>query len=243
MIKNLIQNSLRIFGLELRKILTPEQLQQLAEAEQKKRLQWLIDMQIKTVLDIGANTGQFVQAFYKIFPDAMIYSFEPLSDCYEALMASFGELPRFKGFNMALGNQTGKVKINRNEHSPSSSLLPMTKLHKQNYPFTQKEVVQEVSVARLDDVSADLELHKPILIKLDVQGFEDKVIDGGMSVFNQASVILIEMSIENLYEGQVLFDGIYQKLVALGFQYRGNYQQSHSIHDGRVLQVDGIFTK
>ena len=243
MIKTLVQNSLRLLGVQLRNIPTSEQLRQLAEAEQKKRLQWLIDMQIKTVFDIGANTGQFAETIYKLLPDAMIYSFEPLPDCYEELVASFAGKQRFKGFNLALGNETGKIKMNRNDFSPSSSLLPMAELHKKSFPFTQKELVQEVSIARLDDVGSNLELRKPILIKLDVQGFEDKVIAGGMSIIERADILLIELSMEQLYENQPLFEDIYQTLVKLGFKYRGNYDQLYSPLNGKILQIDGIFIK
>ena len=46
----------------------------------------LEDMVYLTVLDVGANTGQFALEIHKILPQAMIYSFEPLKDCYEQLM-------------------------------------------------------------------------------------------------------------------------------------------------------------
>jgi FkbM family methyltransferase len=231
LVKTLVQNSLLLFGLQLHKIPVAE-----------KQLQWLTNMQIQTVLDIGANTGQFVQMIGKLLPDAIIYSFEPLPDCYEELVTTFAGRSKFQGFNLALGNESGKVKMNRNEFSLSSSLLPLGELHKQNFPFAQKETVQEVSITRLDDIADSLELSKPILIKVDVQGFEDRVIDGGIGVFKQASVILIELSIEQLYKDQLLFDDIYQKLKSLGFQYRGNYAQASS-PNGRILYVDSIFTK
>jgi FkbM family methyltransferase len=233
LIKSMIQNSLRLFGVQLQRI----------PSAQKQQQQWLIDMQIKTVLDIGANTGQFAQDICTIFPDAMIYSFEPLPDCYEELVRLFADKSQFKAFNVALGNETGMIKMNRNEFSLSSSLLPLAELHKQNFPFAQKELVQEVKIARLDDFADMLNLREPILIKLDVQGFEGSVIDGGIGVIKQATIILIELSIEELYQGQLLFDDIYQKLKALGFQYRGNYAQAYSPLDGRILYVDGIFTK
>lgn len=230
-IKILVQKTLCRFGLQLQKIPTAE-----------KQLQWLIDMQIKTVLDIGANTGQFAQMIGKLLPDAMIYSFEPLPDCYEELVSNFASRSKFKGLNLALGNETGQIQMNRNEFSLSSSVLPMDELHKKIFPFAQTAVVQEVSIARLDDVVDSLELREPMLVKVDVQGFEDRVIDGGIKVFNQANVIFIELSIEQLYEGQLLFDGIYQKLKSLGFRYRGNYEQASSA-DGRILYVDSIFTR
>ena len=240
-IKYLVKKVLHLFRLEIHRIPTSEQIKRLTKAEMKQ-LRWLIDLQIKTVLDIGANTGQFAEGICELLPDAMIYAFEPLPDCYKELVANFAGQSRFKALNLALGHETGKIQMNRNEFSLSSSVLPMAELHKKTFPFAQKEVVQEVNIARLDDVVASLELREPILIKVDVQGFEDRVIDGGIRVFKQASVIIIELSIEELYKGQLLFDAIYQKLKSLGFHYHGNYTQAHD-PDGRILYVDGIFIK
>src|SRR2546421_11897610 len=36
-----------------------------------------------TVLDIGASHGQFAREILRAFPDANIYSFEPIPECYE----------------------------------------------------------------------------------------------------------------------------------------------------------------
>jgi hypothetical protein len=49
------------------------------------RRPWLLDAGIKTILDIGANTGQFARLAHEVFPGASIYSFEPLPDCFETL--------------------------------------------------------------------------------------------------------------------------------------------------------------
>lgn len=241
--KNLIQNSFRLFGLQLQKYSNPIQQQLLIEKELKQRLQWLIDMDLKTVLDIGANTGQFASSIHKLMPTAMIYSFEPLPDCYESLVANFKDTPNFKAYNIALGKDQGKVTINRNEYTPSSSLLPMADLHKETYPHTQKASDQKVEIARLDDIVLQLKIQEPFLIKLDVQGYEDRVIEGGKKTFNRAKALIIEMSIEELYHGQRLFDDIYLQLRELGFRYRGNYEQSLRNSDGQILHVDSFFTK
>lgn len=66
-------------------------------------------------------------------------------------------------------------------HTPSSSLLATTKLTEQHYSFTrgQKHILvrQTTLDAALDEMSTDLD--SEILIKLDVQGHEDRVIGGG----------------------------------------------------------------
>ena len=242
MIKKLIHHSLSLFKLELHRMPTAEQLKQIAEAERRKTL-WLRNMNIETILDIGANTGQFAKSMHELFPEATLYSFEPLKDCYDELLVQFKNVPQFQAFNVALGDETGIVEMHRSEYSPSSSLLSMNDLHKTSFPYTKKEIIQKVDLVCLDDIASRLELRKPMLVKLDVQGYEDKVISGGKSVIGQADIVITELSVEQLYDGQPLFDEIYKAMTSMGFQYRGNYDQLCSPDDGRVLQVDGIFTK
>jgi FkbM family methyltransferase len=254
MLKKMVYKLLHFFGYELYKFPSSDDIASLKEAEKIKReeeqiersqakLQWLINKGVKTILDIGANTGQAAATFRKIFPEAKIYSFEPLPDCYQELTDNFKDVPLFQAFNIALGDSFGKIVFNRNEYSPSSSLLTLADNHKTNFPFAYQEVPQEVEIKRLDDMVEELEICSPMLIKIDVQGFEDKVIDGGLSIISKADAIIIEMSVEILYEGQVLFDGLYTKLKGMGFNYHGNYEQLCSPEDGRVLQMDSIFVK
>lgn len=242
MIKKLIHHSLSLFNLQLYRMPTAEELKQIAEAERRRTL-WLRNMNIETILDIGANTGQFAKSMHELFPKARLYSFEPLKDCYDELLVQFKKVPQFQAFNVALGDETGLVEIHRSEYSPSSSLLPMKELHKTCFPYTKEEIIQKINIVRLDDIADSLNLRKPMLVKLDVQGYEDKVISGGKSVIGQADIVITELSVEQLYDGQPLFDEIYKTMTSMGFQYRGNYEQLCSPDDGRVLQVDGIFTR
>jgi FkbM family methyltransferase len=212
--------------------------------EERKRHQWLIEKNIKTILDIGANTGQFSEFAFRLFPEAKIYAFEPIPKCYHDLLSNFANNPNFQAFQVALGNEKGKAKMNVNEFSLASSLLDLADLLKTSYPYAASiENTEEVEIDCLDEIAEEIEIVEPLLIKVDVQGFEDRVIAGGEQTFNRASVILIEMSIEKLYEDQVLFDELYQKLKNLGFEYKGNYAQHHSKINNQILYVDGIFTK
>jgi len=205
---------------------------------------WLLNANIKTVFDIGANTGQFASLIHEVLPDAFIYSFEPLEECYQKLKTKEREIANFKAFNIALGDTDGEIEFYRNEYSPSSSILPMADLHKQNYPFTDKEYLSKVKVARLDDIAKDLVIEGDLLIKMDVQGYEDKVIHGGSLLINRAKILLIETSFNPLYLGQPLFRDIYECLRD-DFNYMGSLQQSQTISriDGSILQEDSIFIR
>src|SRR5215467_7715802 len=140
---------------------------------------WLLNSGIRTVVDVGANTGQFARTIHEVLPEAHIYSFEPLSDCFVELQRVMGGIKTFQAFNTALDDRDGDAEFYRSSWSPSSSLLPMQELHKQNFPFTAGESKETVRVRRLDDCAEEVKIEEEILVKLDVQGAEDKVIEGG----------------------------------------------------------------
>ena len=204
---------------------------------------WISSFDINTVIDIGANTGQFAMRIHAIVPNASIFSFEPLEESFKQLQTNLGSLPKFRAFHWALGDSNTTEAIHRNEFAPCSSLLPMTEVHKKAFPHTVHETREIVEVRRLDDVVADLCLQDNILVKIDVQGYEDKVILGGERLIGRAKLIVVEVSFQTLYERQPLFDEIYRALRSKGFAFIGHLNQLSSPLDGTVLQADAIFLR
>lgn len=228
--KRCVKGLFRAFGFEIRRI------------PAYQPYGWLRDAGIGTVLDIGANRGQFAAMIHRVLPDARLYSFEPLEDCYNELLKKMGHLPRFRAFNFALGDRNGQAQIYRNDFTPSSSMLPMEQLHKRAFPFTaHATITQKIEIRRLDDVSQQLDIVDDVLVKIDVQGTEDKVICGGEKLLSRASILFVETSFEPLYKDQPLFDTIYNLLRQRGFAYMGTENILRSLADGRVLQCDSIF--
>lgn len=222
-----IQDFLYSFGLIVKKV-RPE------------NNNWLKEENITTVIDIGANTGQFAQRIHNIIPTARICSFEPIQSCYQQLVANTSSL-NIKTFNFALGDTNGQVEINISQHSPSSSLLEMADLHKDVFAGTDYSSKETITVKRLDDIAPELAPLGKCLIKIDVQGFEDRVIKGGAETLKKAELIIIETSFQELYQGQVLFNGIYNLLSDLGFEFKGNISQAISPKDGSILYAESLF--
>ena len=235
--KKLIHWLLNKFGYQLR---NPKK-----EAEQLKIQKWnfLKKIPIKTIIDVGANEGQFVEEILNIFPLAEIYSFEPLGDCYEKLMSNFRNNEKVHTYNFALGEQDGEITFSRSSASPSSSILKMGDLHKKLYPHTANLVEEKVKIKRLDDVFADVNLENEVLLKIDVQGAEEKVIKGGSSVLKKANMIITEVSYATLYENQPLFRDMMNLLERYGFSYIGNMEQFANPLTGAPLFADAIFVK
>lgn len=198
---------------------------------------------IQVVLDIGANNGEYSREVFEHIPGVEVYAFEPLPDCYTTLTSAFVGNARFHSYPIALGETAGEVEMERSSFHPSSSLLVMAQLHKELYPKTAGATKEKVRVARLDEVMRDVIYSGNLMIKVDVQGFEDKVIRGGTETFKRATIVQIETSFAELYEGQPLFNDIYQMLIQLGFSYAGVASEHRNPKTQELLYQDSIFVK
>jgi FkbM family methyltransferase len=79
----------------------------------------------RTVVDIGANRGQFALAARHCFADARIVSFEPLSGPAALWRAVFAGDARAALVEAAVGPEAGEAEIHVSARDDSSSLLPI----------------------------------------------------------------------------------------------------------------------
>jgi FkbM family methyltransferase len=211
-----------------------------------KTLLGLKNHPFNTIIDVGANTGQFARWISTFFPNAKILSFEPLPQPFQELTVwAQTQDKRVILFNQAIGDTEGEAEIFLHEdHTPSSSLLQVTPLAAQYYPLIEKQRRITVRKTTLDSALADIlpNLSQPILVKLDVQGYEDRVIAGAARTFKTASACMIEVSLDILYEEQADFKRLIIALAELGFQYAGNVHQTYD-RDGHCIFLDAIFVR
>lgn len=199
---------------------------------------------IRTVIDVGANTGQFAKKISVFFPNAKIYCFEPLPVPFYALdVWAKTQGGRVEPFNLAVGNKEGEIDMFLHEdHTPSSSLLMATTLTGEYYPFTRNQKLIQVKQTTLDGIftKSDIELFPETLIKLDVQGYENRVIAGGNKIITQAKICVLEVCLDSLYESQADFTELVTMLHDLGYRYSGNLDQEYA-QDGHCIFVDSVF--
>ena len=119
----------------------------------------------------------------------------------------------------------------------------MTNVHKEAFPSTKDSQTVNVKIARLDDIAPELNLGKSLFIKIDVQGYEDKVLIGGKKTIKRSKVVIVETSFTTLYESQPLFDDIYSVLREWGFTYMGMIDQLLDPRTGKILQGDAVFIR
>lgn len=198
---------------------------------------------IKTIIDIGANTGDYAEFLASFFRPAAVYAFEPLASCQPGLQQLAQRLGNMQVFQVALDDHAGEETFWENEYGPSSSLLHVSDIHKQAFPHTERESQSTVKVARLDDILDASTLERDILIKIDVQGVEDRVIRGGQAVFGAAAMVLVEMSFVQMYEQQPIFDEINDTLRTCGLRLAGVKNQIEDPVTGQPLFVHCLYRR
>lgn len=210
---------------------------------------WLIVNRLKslgvdfgTIIDAGANVGQFARAAHACFPKARILSFEPLPDVADKLAANLADAPGHTIFRTALGDQDGRVTFFRNSYDQSSSVLPMLN-HQGGLMDGKREVEQlDVPIARLDTALAGLALAPPVLLKMDLQGNELAALRGADRTLTAASHVLLETVFEKEYAGEPLFEELWSYLKERGFTFERPLNFSHGT-SSRIVQMDALFTR
>jgi FkbM family methyltransferase len=198
---------------------------------------------IDLVFDVGANTGQFAQQLRAVGYEGRIVSFEPLSNAYIKLTKNSANDPKWSVHGRcAIGDNEEEISINIAGNSLSSSILPMLESHSSadvDSTYVGREIV---ALRRLDSVALEyIGDSSNFFVKIDTQGYEWQVLEGGLSTLKRARGVILELSFVPLYEGQRLWRDLVNRLEAEGFALWALQKGFTDPRDGRTLQADAIF--
>ncbi len=215
---------------------------QVAAAVEHYTLLQKIGGELKTVVDIGANRGQFALAARQHAPNAYIFAFEPLEEAAEVFAKVFKADPRVEFHRCAIGSKQGEVVMHVSRADDSSSLLPISDLQPQLFPGTEEKGTRRVIVTPLDAALFSAQVQAPALLKIDVQGYELEVLKGSTSLLECFDFLLVECSYLELYTGQALADEVVRYAEKAGFLLM---ERCNLIRDktGDPLQADFFFRR
>ena len=200
---------------------------------------------IRTILDAGANEGQFALWSRKFFPEASVYSFEPVESTFKRLKSIAKKKPRWDAFQVALSDTCEDRQIFHHiNHPSSSSLHESTAVEVALFPETKEKSIENVSCITLDQWlnKSNITLKGDILLKLDVQGHEIFVLKGSKDVLAMTSVVITEVIVGGLYREQARFVDIVLLLSESGFQFQGVLEHAFD-QSGSVISLDAVFVK
>jgi FkbM family methyltransferase len=173
------------------------------------------------------------------FPQALIVSFEPLTEPAETYRKIFWRDELANVRQLAIGPQTGQARMHVSARDDSSSLLPIAAEQERVFPGTASVGTRDINVATLGECLTTA-IPDPALLKLDVQGFELEALRGCESLLDSFQWIYVECSFRELYAGQASADEVVAWLRERSFALRGLYNAGYD-GDGRAVQADFLF--
>ena len=202
----------------------------------------LRQLSCKSIIDIGANRGQFSLIARHFSPQAIIHSFEPLPNAAELFRKVFQNDRGVYLHNLAIGPSEGTFDMHISARDDSSSLLPISNLQSTIFPGTNETGKLRVKVAPLQSIISENDIESPALLKLDVQGFELEALKGCDDLLLQFDWIYCECSFVELYSGQSMAADVIDWLFKKGFRLKGVYNTSYGKEKWSV-QADLLFCR
>ena len=195
----------------------------------------------RTIVDVGANIGQFSAAALIRWPDASVIAFEPLAHVASRLRETVAGSPNSEVHVAAVGSQDGSTQFHPHPYSLSSSVLATTAGAKRTFQWAAEEPPVEVKLVRLDTVLGGWRPARPALLKIDVQGYEREVLNGATETLRSVDAIVIEQSFERFYDDQGLFTETDGLLRSLGWHLVRPLDWRRE--GGRVVELDCLYAR
>ena len=161
------------------------------------------------ILDIGANVGQFHKECKATFNDSYIFSIEASAECESSLQQITENY-----YIGLLAKDNTEYNFYSRKNDPTCTGNSIYKELTQFYSDDQLDIIKTNGI-KLDDLfESDSEFD---LIKIDTQGSELDIIEGGLNLCNKAKGILLEVSLTQYNENAPLYNEVISYMTSHGF--------------------------
>jgi len=179
-------------------------------------------------IDGGAYQGDWTKTFWNIWPTVPSLMIEPQPSQRQALSTLTSQVPKSLHLQCAIADANGRLQFSLEE---TNSRL--------GGEASNNSI--EVDVRKLDDIVEGLSFN-PNLLKLDLQGFELKALDGCTERLSQFEVVLLEVSILRI--GDVpIFHEVDQYMTKKGYRVYDLLPTYFRPRDGALWQMDVFFVR
>jgi len=148
---------------------------------------WLIaqlrDQSPRSVLDVGANVGDWARLAAAELPAAAVYAFEIIPATFEQLVQATRDTPSVRCFNVGLGSEDGTLEMRYNPRSSAHATYT-------DYPWGGAQTIVRGRVVRGDGFLEQHAIARVDLLKIDVEGAEHLVLEGFRNAFRDARIRL-----------------------------------------------------
>jgi FkbM family methyltransferase len=234
----------RWLRLEINRVLKVDFVQLYGSESLRSHLREILrDYRIDTVIDVGANEGQFGVEIRAIGFRGEIHSFEPVKRVYRKLQETTAGDPRWFTHNFALGEAPGKAMIHVFAQSVFSSLLPASAWGENRYVGMKADGEEEIEIGTFDAFRMQNGLAgRRIMLKMDTQGYDLKVFKGAAESLGQVCCILSELSFIPIYDGMPDYAEALSVYENAGFSVSGFYPVTRN-KDLSVVETDCVMVR
>jgi len=209
----------------------------------QKRL--FIDTPVDIVFDLGANRGNTVAQYRKLFPAAVIHAFEPIPQLASHLRGRFASDDNVKVHQCAVSNKTGGSTFHVNSAIDTSSLLSSPQ---QSTPSSYRPLMNTTSMLSVDTITLDEAcvregIESIDILKMDVQGAELPALEGAKVLLSNHRIQMIytELFFQPFYQDQPLFGDVAAHLGCHGYVLHNAYNLAFRGGSGKCGWTDAIF--
>jgi len=211
------------------------------------------DLDVRWIMDIGANDGSVAKSGLHSFSNSKIVCFEPVSETFNRLRQNLSAFPdRVTLHPLAVSDYEGESEINITTFSPANSLFAQSQTYEHYNPSIRSLGKEIVKVVKLDNFIQKLPSRHFDIVKIDVEGSELAVLKGGKQFFSECvDLIIMEISFQREFDQkkQSVFE-IFDILNVLGYGlinmfdvYNMTYDQDDVWDDTMITQIDCVFRK
>ncbi len=227
--KQFIRRTLRKFGVDIVRIHGRPDLPG-----------FINDRSINVVIDVGANVGQFGERLRAQGYRNRIVSFEPLVTEFRTLAQKAQADRNWEVNNCALGTESGTATINVSDSSTYSSILAMKDVATRHDPAAVSRRQEAIQIRMLDEFLNAFSGNA--LLKIDTQGYEKQVLEGGRRVLSAVKGVLMELPVIHLYQGTWHLHEAIDYMKQSGFVPAQIYPVNYHLNDPQsLLEVDCLF--
>jgi FkbM family methyltransferase len=182
---------------------------------------------IECVLDVGIHFG--THELMRAFPEKKHYLFEPIEEHFESIEEVYNK----SGIDFDLN----KVAVSNNDGTAELTVSTVLDGHEVTHArFAEgelpKETLRTVPTLKLDTFVANQAPASPFLLKIDVDGAEEMILEGAQEALESCSILIIEATRDRLFDRmQMAKDAGFELLDIIDFCY----------YDGFLAQVDLVF--
>lgn len=169
----------------------------------RELLPGLLQTRQPLVMDVGANSGDYSLMVLSVLPEAWVHAFEPHPVTFQRLKEALGA--KAGCHPMALGSQPGPLNLYDSEGSMEggirASLSPEALKTITSKPLVSVPVV----VSTLDLFLSAQGIERVDFLKIDTEGFEMDVLNGGAQALRAERIGVIQFEFNALHIGRRQF--------------------------------------